>query len=179
MYLGGLADDDTLRQASALCGEALHRERGQDNWTRADVMTPAMLRELPAGWALLLRGGLSPVLARLARGWEDPEYQRAKRAGADVAQLSTARIAGLTRRTRAEPDADGLDDLAAARPVAARLRPVPDPEPEPDLDPVPWGRGYPDHWDPAGEGGQWPPDQPEVAEVLPPRRRPVFPWSPR
>jgi hypothetical protein len=129
-----------------------------------------MLRELPAGWALLLRGGFSPVLARLARGWEDPEYKRAERAGAAVAQLSAAHLADLSWDGPAE--LDGLEDLSAAAswPAPARLRPVP--APEPDLDPVSRGPGYPDHWDPAGE-------EPEVVEVLPPRPAPVFPWSPR
>jgi hypothetical protein len=40
-----------------------------------------MLRELPDGYALLVRGGRAPVLAKLPRAWTDRAYKRARRQG--------------------------------------------------------------------------------------------------
>jgi type IV secretion system protein VirD4 len=171
MYLGGLADTDTLRQASSLCGTAPWRERGQDTWIRADVMTAAMLRELPFCFALLIRGPHAPVIAKLAKGWQDPAYKRARRGGYAVAQLAPAAVPALgpviSPRTRAgAPDLDA-PDIAASVPVSARLRPVPDPDPDPLL------------WERDDDGARIPAGGPEVAEVLPPQRRPAYPWSTR
>jgi len=56
-----------------------------------------MLRELPGGYGLLIRGGRAPVLAKLPRAWTDREYKRARRQGRAVyrapvpAGLSVAR----------------------------------------------------------------------------------------
>jgi hypothetical protein len=45
-----------------------------------------MIRQLPAGFALVIRGGCAPVIARLPRAWKNPAYRRARRLGhlADV-----------------------------------------------------------------------------------------------
>ena len=50
-------------------------------------MTPDMIRQLPAQFALVVRGGLSPVVARLPMAWKDRLYKRA-----------TARAAGPCSR---------------------------------------------------------------------------------
>lgn len=42
-------------------------------------MTPEMIRQLPARYALIVRGGMSPVIARLPMAWKDPAYKRARR----------------------------------------------------------------------------------------------------
>jgi hypothetical protein len=76
--------------ASDLCGQAALRERGQDHHSRHDVMTPDMIRQLPAGHALVVRGGLSPVVARLGAGWKDRRYRRAARAGWAIAAITGA-----------------------------------------------------------------------------------------
>ena len=55
--------------------------RGQDHVTRHDVATPDMIRQLPAGFALVIRGGCAPVIARLPRAWKNPAYRRARRLG--------------------------------------------------------------------------------------------------
>ena len=34
---------------------------------------------LPAGFALVIRGGCAPVIARLPRAWRNPAYRRARR----------------------------------------------------------------------------------------------------
>ena len=37
-----------------------------------------MIRQLPAGFALVIRGGCAPVIARLPRAWKNPAYRRAR-----------------------------------------------------------------------------------------------------
>jgi hypothetical protein len=39
-----------------------------------------MIRQLPAGFALIIRGGCAPVIARLPRAWNNRAYRRARRA---------------------------------------------------------------------------------------------------
>ena len=40
-----------------------------------------MIRQLPAGYALVIRGGCAAVIARLPRAWRNPAYHRARRHG--------------------------------------------------------------------------------------------------
>jgi hypothetical protein len=40
-----------------------------------------MIRQLPAGFALVIRGGCAPVIARLPRAWKNSAYRRARRLG--------------------------------------------------------------------------------------------------
>ena len=55
-----------------------------------------MIRQLPAGYALVIRGGHSPVIARLPMCWKDPSYRRARRNGHAIATLiPAAELAGL------------------------------------------------------------------------------------
>jgi hypothetical protein len=81
VYLPGITDTTTLQAASTLCGQASWKIRGQDHATRHDVATPDMIRQLPAGFALVIRGGCAPVIARLPRAWKNPAYRRARRHG--------------------------------------------------------------------------------------------------
>jgi TraM recognition site of TraD and TraG len=90
VWLPGITDTATLRMASDLCGQAALRERGQDHHTRHDVMTPDMIRQLPAGHALIVRGGYAPVIARLGVAWKDPSYKNARRHGTAIAALTPA-----------------------------------------------------------------------------------------
>ena len=78
VYLPGITDTTTLEAASKLCGQASWRVRGQDHSTRHDVATPDMIRQLPAGHALVIRGGYAPVIARLPRAWKNPAYRRVR-----------------------------------------------------------------------------------------------------
>ena len=75
IWLPGISDPDTLDAASTLCGTAAMREHGEDRHTRHPVMTPEMIRQLPAGRALVIRGGYAPVIARLPMAWKDPTYR--------------------------------------------------------------------------------------------------------
>ena len=79
VFLPGITDVTTLQAASTLCGQASWKVRGQDHATRHDVAAPDMIRQLPAGFALVIRGGCAPVIARLPRAWNNPAYRRARR----------------------------------------------------------------------------------------------------
>ena len=83
VFLPGITDVTTLQAASTLCGQASWKVRGQDHATRHDVATPDMIRQLPAGFALVIRGGCAPVIARLPRAWRNPAYRRARRLHAE------------------------------------------------------------------------------------------------
>jgi len=62
-------------------GQTAFREKGHERFSRHDICDAAMLRELPDGYALLVRGGRAPVLAKLPRAWTDRAYKRARRHG--------------------------------------------------------------------------------------------------
>jgi type IV secretion system protein VirD4 len=89
VFLPGITDTTTLEAASTLCGQASWKVRGQDHATRHDVAAPDMIRQLPAGFALIIRGGCAPVIARLPRAWKNPAYRRAGQAPAVPAAEST------------------------------------------------------------------------------------------
>jgi type IV secretion system protein VirD4 len=78
VFLPGITDTTTLQAASTLCGQASWKVRGQDHASRHDVATPDMVRQLPAGFALVIRGGTAPVIARLPRAWRNPAYRRTR-----------------------------------------------------------------------------------------------------
>ena len=86
VFLPGITDTTTLQAASTLCGQASWKIRGQEHATRHDVATPDMIRQLPAGFALVIRGGCAPVIARLPRAWRNPAYRRARRLTAEPAR---------------------------------------------------------------------------------------------
>jgi type IV secretion system protein VirD4 len=90
VWLPGICDPGTLTMASQLCGQACLRERGQDHHSRHDVMTPDMIRQLPAGYGLVIRGPYSPVIARLGVAWKDRAYKTARRRGTALAALTPA-----------------------------------------------------------------------------------------
>ena len=120
VFLPGITDVTTLDAAAKLCGQASWKVRGQDHASRHDVASPDMIRQLPAGFALVIRGGCAPVIARLPRAWKNPAYRRARRLGQDPAEPAET----------------------AAYPV------LPDPDPEiPDHVPAEWlpgnGTSYP------------------------------------
>jgi type IV secretory pathway TraG/TraD family ATPase VirD4 len=122
IWLPGISDTATLKMASELCGQAALKERGQDHHTRHEVMTPDMIRQLPAGHALIVRGGYAPVVARLGAAWKDRAYKTARRRDAAIAALTPA----------PEPAApDGTpEERGAASTWPPRLTIVPDPEAE-------------------------------------------------
>ena len=121
VFLPGITDTTHPGRRSKLCGQAAFTERGQDHHSRHDVATPDMIRQLPPGFALVIRGGCAPVIARLPRAWNDPAYRRARRRGQRHRRphpRARAREPGLRRPGRRRIDAG----RAAARPVPARHR---------------------------------------------------------
>jgi type IV secretory pathway TraG/TraD family ATPase VirD4 len=97
LWLPGVSDPAALDAASALCGTAAMKESRNlagrhrdpaDPYARHPVMTPDMIRQLPAGRALIVRGGMSPVIGRLPVAWKDPAYLRARRHGHGTAELA-------------------------------------------------------------------------------------------
>jgi type IV secretory pathway TraG/TraD family ATPase VirD4 len=78
MFLPGITDVTTLEAASKLCGQASWRVRGQEHATRHEVATPDMIRQLPTGSSLVIRGGCAPVIARLPRAWNNATRRRAR-----------------------------------------------------------------------------------------------------
>jgi type IV secretory pathway TraG/TraD family ATPase VirD4 len=91
IWLPGVSDPDTLDAASKLCGQTAMKEHGEDRHSRHPVMTQEMIRQLPDGRALVIRGGLSPVIARLPMAWKNRAYKRARRSGHAV--VLTASVA--------------------------------------------------------------------------------------
>lgn len=84
----GVSDDDLLRQLSSLCGQVCYRERGKDDrLTWHDVLTVAMLRQLPPQFMVIVRGACAPVVVKLARGWRHKEYRRLARVGQSTAPI--------------------------------------------------------------------------------------------
>jgi type IV secretion system protein VirD4 len=86
-FLPGITDTRTLDAASKLCGHAAFTEHGKDHTSRHEVATPDMIRQLPARFALVIRGGAAPVIARLPAAWNDRAYKRARRRGQAIAAL--------------------------------------------------------------------------------------------
>jgi hypothetical protein len=127
-FMTGITDTATLKMASELCGQAAFTERvrfhgrggerGEQRRVWHDVMTPDMVRQLPASRALVIRGSHAPVIARLGAAWKDPAYKAARRAGAAIAHITPApepaaqpgsaapAMAGAQRWLRAVPDLD-------------------------------------------------------------------------
>jgi len=80
VLLPGITDPRTLDTAARLCGHATWRERRLPYRTRHETASPDMIRQLPAGHALIIRGGCAPVIGRLPRAWRNPAYSAARRA---------------------------------------------------------------------------------------------------
>jgi type IV secretory pathway TraG/TraD family ATPase VirD4 len=95
VLLPGVTDVRTLEMASKLCGQAAFREHGQEHHSRHDIMTPDMIRQLPPGRALIIRGGFSPVVAKLPRAWKDRAYRSARRRGQAIAAIAAAPAVAL------------------------------------------------------------------------------------
>lgn len=119
LLLPGITDISTLEAASKLCGDAAFREHGQDHLTRHPAMTPDMIRQLPPGRALAIRGSMSPVIATLPMAWKDRAYRRARQRGHAVAALpavpAVARVTPLVAPVSAAPkvisNGHGLADV--------------------------------------------------------------------
>jgi type IV secretion system protein VirD4 len=90
IWLPGITATATLEAASKLAGDTAYTEHGQEHATRHPIMTGAMVRQLPAGYALVIRGGLSPVIMRIPVAWQDLRYLLARLRGRAVAEIHAA-----------------------------------------------------------------------------------------
>jgi hypothetical protein len=84
VFLPGISDPETLETGSRLADTIAARERGHQHESRHPVMTEAMISRLPArrdgtGYALLLRDGLTPVIARPPVIWHGSWYKQLTR----------------------------------------------------------------------------------------------------
>ena len=107
VFLPGITDTTTLQAASVLCGQASWKVHGQDHPSQDDIATPDMIRQLPAGFALVIRGGYAPVIARLPRAWNNPAYRRARRH--QLAPASPGYPFPLSAEPQTEPDTGPVD----------------------------------------------------------------------
>ena len=131
VWLPGITDPKTLKMASELCGKAGYRLKGQEHESLHEVMAPDMIRQLPGQFALVVRGGLSPSVARLPMAWKDRLYKRARRQGWAVFPAYTRAVVDVPMVLAAEP-AD-LVGASTSAPSAAPADPAGD-------GPLPWVR---------------------------------------
>ena len=93
MFFPGITDPATLDMAAKVCGQVSLKQRGlngEDYYSQFDIIDPAMVRELPKWRALLIRGGLSPVIVKCPLAWRAPEYRAARHRHQTVAALVPA-----------------------------------------------------------------------------------------
>jgi type IV secretion system protein VirD4 len=117
IWLPGISDPATLDAASTLCGTAAMREHGEDRHSRHPVMTPEMIRQLPAGRALVIRGGYAPVIARLPMCWKDPLYRHARRTRQAIVTLNSVAEQATLRLEPLPPGYTSSDDLEPLAPA--------------------------------------------------------------
>ena len=98
IFLPGITDTALLKAASELCGQTAFREKGHERFSRHDICDAAMLRELPDGYALLVRGGRAPVLAKLPRAWTNRAYKRASRDGRAIYRAPAPAVLSVPRQ---------------------------------------------------------------------------------
>ena len=101
IWMPGITDPKTLDSAAKLTGETAYEQRGprgepgQRHYTQHQIMTDAMIRQVPRCYAMAVRGDLSPVIIRIPVAWRDWRYLLAKATGRDVAKV-TATAAATT-----------------------------------------------------------------------------------
>jgi hypothetical protein len=126
VWLPGITDSKTLKMASELCDQVGYRLKDQEHESMHDVMTPGMIRELPAQRALVVRGGLSAVIAYLPMAWKDRLYKRARRQGW-ASFPATARASWdasvLLRNTGQEEMTEPVPAAVASAPTPAESEP--------------------------------------------------------
>jgi hypothetical protein len=120
----GVTDPDMLEHLSRLCGQVSYRQHQADeSWQFTEIMSTAMIRQMPDGWALVVRTNCAPVLVRLARGWEQRAYRTLYRHREHIALIDAPAIAAASQHSTI--DGSGLllgelaelaDALPAARP---------------------------------------------------------------
>jgi type IV secretion system protein VirD4 len=88
VIFGGLSDAETLEKLGKLCGSVNVKTKGHDGHSPHDAMTPGMIRQLPNGFALVLRNNKAHLIIKVRRVWKDRLYKRARRRNALIADLA-------------------------------------------------------------------------------------------
>jgi type IV secretory pathway TraG/TraD family ATPase VirD4 len=121
VILGGVSDPDTLDRLSRLCGEVALRtrshSRGRDghwgdtiSYEIAQVLPPELLRTLPDGRALVIRGNLSPVVIRLRMAWRRFDFIRASLLARSSREIAATTVSGLPARASDISMLEAFDD---------------------------------------------------------------------
>ena len=101
IWMPGITDPKTLDSAAKLTGETAYEQRGprgepgQRHYTQHQIMTDAMIRQVPRCYAMAVRGDLSPVIIRIPVAWRDWRYLLAKFRGHAVAHVTAAAPAAV------------------------------------------------------------------------------------
>lgn len=77
--LPGVSDPGTLRSVSQACGSVQMKHHASENYSSVPIVDEAMIRQLPKGHALLVRGNLSPVIIRAGSVFKDKLFGQLKR----------------------------------------------------------------------------------------------------
>jgi hypothetical protein len=174
-FLPGITDTTTLEAASTLCGDASWKTRSEDHRDRHPVATPDMIRQLPTGTALVIRGGNAPVIARLPRAWNNPAYRRDRRR----ARLPAPALAPTHHddpRLEPEPRPEPTLVLTPGPPPGQDPAPRPETGPSRRPRPGPWPAPERNQRFAAGrEGGPVPPFPGMIHPVI--SNGPSFPWD--
>jgi type IV secretion system protein VirD4 len=137
VFFPGITDPATLDMAAKVCGQVSLKQKGlggEDYYSQFDIIDPAMVRDLPKGRALVIRGGLSPVIVKTPKAWRAPEYRAAKRHHQDIAALIPSQACrSIDAALTTEPFPPYGRDGGVLEPVGGQPEP---PEPASDY---PWG----------------------------------------
>jgi hypothetical protein len=107
----GVTDPEMLKHLSDMVGAVSYKHgRTDEGYQVTRVLDEAMIRQLPKGFALIVRTNCAPVIAKLATGWGYRPYKRAlseKRAVAPIVLPRVITVAPEPRPiTRLRPVAD-------------------------------------------------------------------------
>jgi type IV secretion system protein VirD4 len=87
----GVTDPVMLEHLSRLCGRVSYRlHKTDESWQFTEAMSESMIRQLPDGFALIIRANCAVLIARLAAGWKYGPFRRLARAGLAVAPVIPA-----------------------------------------------------------------------------------------
>jgi hypothetical protein len=135
VMLPGAHDPAVLQALSELAGKILFRVPGMEPLQEHDILTPAMIRQLPPHRGLVIRRAYAPVIVKMPLAWNSRRYKAiCKLNGTGAAAIRPAMLSAV-------PDIN----LPAPATRQARRQPVP-PAPAlvPDIQPEAGGVPVPD-----------------------------------
>jgi type IV secretion system protein VirD4 len=129
VMLPGAHDPATLQALSDLAGKILFRVPGMEPRQEHDILTPAMIRQLPPHRGLVIRRAYAPVIVKMPLAWKSRKYKAiCKLNGTGAAAIRPAMLSAL-------PDIN----LPAPATKQARRQPAPPaavPALVPDIEPA-------------------------------------------